>query len=168
VKRDLDALRLSKERRDMRRLLLVLVVVAVCVTPATAASGPVHVNGGGRGAVDGVNAFSQFGFQVSQAVDGTVRGHFNCLMAGSSRFDPFTLMAVRGEVTSLSISAGTATFEGSGMLQTGNQGKSPATFRVVVTEGGPGVGTLQLTAATVLGLVVLPTEDVLTGHISVG
>jgi hypothetical protein len=118
--------------------------------------------------VDGVNAFSQFGFQVSEAADGTVRGHFNCLMAGSSRFDPFTLMAVRGEVTSLSISGGTATFEGSGMLQTGNQGKSPATFRVVVTEGGPGAGTLQLTASTILGLVILPTEDVLTGHISVG
>jgi hypothetical protein len=150
----------------MRRLLLVFVLVAVCVTPA-AANGPVHVNGGGRGTVDGVNAFSQFGFQVSQAADGSVRGHFNCLMAGSSRFDPFTLMAVRGEVTNLSISGSMATFEGSGMLQTGNQGKSPATFRVVVTEGGPGVGTLQLTASTVLGLVVLPTEDVLTGHISV-
>jgi opacity protein-like surface antigen len=152
----------------MRRLLLVFVVLAVCVTPAIAASGPVHVNGGGRGTVDGMNAFSQFGFHVSQAADGTVRGHFNCLMAGSSRFDPFTLMAVRGEVTSLSVSGGTATFEGSGMLQIGNQGKSPATFRVVVTEGGPGVGTLQLTASTILGLVVLPTEDVLTGHISVG
>ena len=152
----------------MRRLLLVFVLAAVCVTPAAAANGPVHVNGGGRGTVDGVNAFSQFGFQVSQAADGSVRGHFNCLMAGSSRFDPFTLMAVRGEVTNLSISGGMATFEGSGMLQTGNQGKSSATFRVVVTEGGPGVGTLQLTASTVLGLVVLPTEDVLTGHISVG
>jgi opacity protein-like surface antigen len=152
----------------MKRLLLVFVVVAACATPATAANGPVHVNGGGRGTVDGVSAFSQFGFQVSQAADGTVRGHFNCLMAGSSRFDPFTLMAVRGEVTGLSISGGTATFEGSGMLQTGNQGKSPATFRVVVTEGGPGAGTLQLTASTILGLVILPTEDVLTGHISVG
>jgi opacity protein-like surface antigen len=152
----------------MRRLLLVFVLAAVCVTPAAAANGPVHVNGGGRGTVDGVNAFSQFGFQVSQAADGSVLGHFNCLMAGSSRFDPFTLMAVRGEVTNLSISGGMATFEGSGMLQTGNQGKSSATFRVVVTEGGPGVGTLQLTASTVLGLVVLPTEDVLTGHISVG
>ena len=152
----------------MSRVLLVFVVVAFWVTPATAANGLVHVNGGGRGTVDGVNAFSQFGFQVSQAADGTVRGHFNCLMAGSSRFDPFTLMAVRGEVTSLAISGDTATFEGSGMLQTGNQGKSPATFRVVVTEGGPGGGTLQLTASTILGLVVLPTEEVLTGHISVG
>jgi opacity protein-like surface antigen len=152
----------------MKRLLLTFVVVVACVTPAMAANGPVHVNGGGRGTVDDVNAFSQFGFQVSMAADGTARGHFNCLMAGSSRFDPFTLMGVRGEVTSLSISGSTATFEGSGMLQTGSQGKSPATFRVVVTEGGPGVGTLQLTAETVLGLVVLPTEDVLTGHISVG
>jgi hypothetical protein len=151
----------------MKRVVFVLVLLAAALPPAASGDPPVHVNGGGRGTVDGVNAFSQFGFQVSQA-DGTVRGHFNCLMAGSSRFDPFTLMAVRGEVTNLSISGDTATFEGSGMLQTGNQGKSPATFRVVVTEGGPGVGTLQLTASTILGLVVLPTEDVLTGHISVG
>jgi hypothetical protein len=127
------------------------------------------VNGGGRGTVDGVTPFSQFGFQVSKAADGDVRGHFNCLMAGSSRFPPFTLMAVRGQVTSLSVSGNTATFEGAGMLQTGNLGKSPATFRVVVTEGGPGVGTLQLTAFTTpLGEVVLPTEDVLAGHIAVG
>jgi hypothetical protein len=106
---------------------------------------------------------------VSKAADGDVRGQFNCLMAGASRFDPFTVMAVRGQVTSLSVSGDTATFEGSGMLQTGNLGKSPTTFRVVVTEGGPGVGTLQLTAfTTTLGVVELPTEDVLNGHISVG
>jgi hypothetical protein len=151
----------------MRRLTLVLVVSAAILVPAASASAPVHVNGGGRGTIDGTAPFSQFGFQVSKAADGRVRGHFNCLMAGSSRFDPFTLMAVRGQVTSLSISGNTATFEGSGMLQTGNQGKSEATFRVVVTEGGPGEGTLQLTLLTPF-LFVLPTEDVLNGQIAVG
>src|SRR5918994_5148887 len=153
----------------MRRLLPVLVVLLAVVAPASAATSPENVNGGGRGTVDGVTPFSQFGFQVSKAADGDVRGHFNCLMAGSSRFPPFTLMAVRGQVTSLSVSGNTATFEGTGMLQTGNLGKSPATFRVVVTDGGPGVGTLQLTAfTTTLGEVVLPTEVVLAGQIAVG
>jgi hypothetical protein len=153
----------------MRRLLPVMVVLLAVLPPAAAATAPENVNGGGRGTVDGVTPFSQFGFQVSKAANGDVRGHFNCLMAGSSRFAPFTLMAVRGQVTSLSVSGNTATFEGAGVLQTGNLGKSPATFRVVVTEGGPGVGTLQLTAFTTpLGEVVLPTEDVLQGHIVVG
>jgi hypothetical protein len=152
----------------MRRLLPVLVILLAVLPPAAAAASPENVNGGGRGTVDGVTPFSQFGFQVSKAADGEVRGHFNCLMAGSSQFPPFTLMAVRGQVTSLSVSGNTATFEGAGMLQTGNLGKSPATFRVVVMEGGPGVGTLQLTAFTTpLGKVVLPTEVVLEGHIAV-
>lgn len=153
----------------MRRLLPVFVVLLAVLPPAAAATASEKVNGGGRGTIDGATPFSQFGFQVSKAANGDVRGHFNCLMAGSSRFAPFTLMAVRGQVTSLSVSGNTATFEGAGMLQTGNLGKSPATFRVVVTEGGPGVGTLQLTAFTTpLGEVVLPTEDVLNGHIVVG
>jgi hypothetical protein len=123
----------------MRRLVLVLIALAAIVPPAAPGNAPVDVNGGGRGTTDGATPFSQFGFQVSKAADGDVRGHFNCLMAGASRFDPFTVMAVRGQVTSLSVSGDTATFEGSGMLQTGNLGKSPTTFRVVVTEGGPGV-----------------------------
>ena len=50
------------------------------------------------------------------------------------------------------------------MFQTGNQGKSAATFRVVVTEGGPGDGTLQLTLVTPVEFV-LPTEFVPNGRI---
>lgn len=150
----------------MRRLFLVLVLVAATLPPAAVGNAPTSVNGGGRGTVDGVHAFSQFGFEVSKAADGSVRGRFNCLMAGSSQFPGFTLMAVRGQVSSLSISGDTATFEGSGMFQTGNQGKSAATFRVVVSDGGPGVGTLQLTLLTPF-LFVLPTERVLAGHIAV-
>lgn len=156
----------------MRRLLLVLVCVAATLPPAALGDSPVHVNGGGRGTIDnGESAFSQFGFHVSKRADGSVRGHFNCLMAGSSRFTGFTLMAVRGEVTSLSVSGDSATFTGSGMLQTGNLGKSSATFSVVVTEGGPGLGTLQLTMLAPSlspSAIALPTEEVLTGHISVG
>jgi hypothetical protein len=153
----------------MRRLLPVLVVLLAVLPPAAAATSPENVNGGGRGTVDGVTPFSQFGFQVSKGADGDVRGHFNCVMAGSSRFTPFTLMAVRGQATSLSVSGDTATFEGSGMLQTGNLGKEATTFRVVVTDGGPGEGTLQLTAFTTsLGVVELPIEFVLNGQIAVG
>jgi hypothetical protein len=143
-----------------------VLVAAALVSPALGAA-PQSANGGGRGTVDGTTPFSQFGFGVSVAVDGTVRGHFNCLMAGASRFPGFDLMAVRGRVTSASIGDGTATFSGSGMLQTGNQGKFEATFHVIVTEGGPGVGTLQLTLLTPF-LFPLPVEHVLDGRISIG
>jgi hypothetical protein len=87
-------------------------------------------------------------------------------MAGSSQFPGFTLMAVRGQVTSATISGSAASFDGVGMFQTGNQGKSPATFRVAVTAGGPGVGTLHLTLVTPF-LFDLPLEHVLDGQISI-
>jgi len=152
----------------MRRMLVfavaMLAAVALVSQPA-AAAGPDTVSGGGRGTVDGATPFSQFGFQVAHHADGSVTGHFNCLMAGSSQFPGFDLMAVRGQVTgAVFADGGLVTFEGAGMFQTGNQGKSPATFRVVVTEGGPGEGTLQLTLLTPFEFV-LPTEYVLDGHI---
>jgi hypothetical protein len=160
----------------MRRLLLAVVLVAATLSPAAMGGAPTSVNGGGRGSVDGVSPFSQFGFQASKMADGSVQGHFNCLMAGSAQFPGFQLMAVRGEVTSLLVSGGTATLEGSGVLiaHTGDPDKRfPATFTVVVKDGGPGVGTLQLTvvAPTFLGApppIALPTEHVMVGQISVG
>src|SRR5439155_59685 len=92
------------------------------------------------------STFSQFGFNVTRSADGSVQGHFNCLMAGSSQFPGFTLMAVRGEVTRASIGASAASFDGVGMfLAPGVFDKSAATFHVEVTPGGPGVGTLHLT-----------------------
>src|SRR5262245_12436648 len=160
--------------RGMGRALLAVLLVAAVLSPAAVGDTPTSVNGGGRGTVDGVNPFSQFGFQASMMADGSVQGHFNCLMAGSSQFPGFTLMAVRGEVTSLSISGGTATLEGSGVL-IGHTGapekKFPATFQVGITDGGPGAGTLQLTVsapAFSASTISLPTEDVLVGRISVG
>jgi hypothetical protein len=153
----------------MKRLMvlvsLLLATLLPAVLPAPAhASAPDVASGGGRGTVDGTTPFSQFGFQVARHVDGSVTGHFNCLMAGASEFPGFDLMAVRGRVTDVVFSGDTVTFEGAGMFQTGNQGKSPATFRVVVTDGGPGVGTLQLTLLTPF-VFVLPTEYVLNGRI---
>jgi hypothetical protein len=152
----------------MRRFCsaIAVLVAAVALVPAASAAGPAVANGGGRGTVDGIQAFSQFGFNVTRSADGSVQGHFNCLMAGASQFPGFTLMAVRGPVTSATIRGSAASFAGVGMFQTGNQGKSPATFHVEVTAGGPGVGTLQLTLLTPM-FFDLPTEDVLDGQISI-
>jgi opacity protein-like surface antigen len=153
----------------MKRLvgaLAVLLAACALVPAASSAAGPVAATGGGRGTVDGVHAFSDFGFSVMRSSEGAVEGHFNCLMAGSSQFPGFTLMAVRGQVTSANISGRAASFDGVGMFQTGNQGKSPATFHVEVTPGGPGVGTLHLTLLTPF-LFDLPLEYVLKGQISI-
>ena len=87
-------------------------------------------------------------------------------MAGSSQFPGFTLLAVRGQVTRADIGAGAATFDGVGMLQTGPDGKFPATFHVDVTAGGPGVGTLELTLITPFPFP-MPLEHVLAGQISI-
>ena len=146
----------------MKRLLVLSLLVAAALAPSATAA---IVQGSGRGTIDGATPFSDFGFGVT-ADDGSVGGNFNCLMAGSSAFPGFTLMAVRGQVTSAAITGNAASFGGAGMLQTGNQGKLPATFHVEVTAGGPGVGTLQLTLVTPF-LFPLPTEHVLVGQISI-
>jgi hypothetical protein len=152
----------------MTRLLGALagLLAACALIPATAVAGPAVANGGGRGTVDGVHPFSDFGFNVTRSADGSVQGSFNCLMAGSSQFPGFTLMAVRGRVTHAAINGSTASFDGVGMFQTGNQGKSDATFHVVVTAGGPGVGTLHLTLLEPF-FFDLPVEQVLHGQITI-
>jgi len=152
----------------MKRLLTLLILVVTIVPAHAVAAGSTQVNGGGRGTVDGgVTPFSQFGFGVSIA-GGSAQGHFTCLMAGSSVFTGFEpLMMVNGEVTSGSadVTAGTARFFGSGMLNLGPSGTMPAVFRVDVTEGGAGVGTLTL---SVLNLsFFLPTETVMHGRITI-
>ena len=142
------------------------VLAAACVlVPAALAAGPAVANGGGHG-TDGIRPFSQFGFDVTRSADGSVQGHFNCLMAGATQFPGFTLMAVRGQVTRATIGSDSASFDGAGMFQTGNQGKSPATFHVEVTAGGPGVGTLHLTLLTPFPFD-LPIEHVMDGQISI-
>jgi hypothetical protein len=146
----------------MKRLTILAMLAAMAVAPTAFAA---TANGGGRGTVDGTTPFSDFGFGITVGDNG-VRGHFNCLMAGSSQFPGFTLMAVRGQVTDATIAGNAASFDGVGMFQTGNQGKSPATFHVEVTGGGPGVGTLRLTLLTPF-LFPLPTEHVLNGQIDI-
>jgi hypothetical protein len=152
----------------MKRLLILLLAVVVLVPPHAAAAGSTQVTGGGRGTLDGVTAFSQFGFGVSISPGGTAQGHFTCLMAGSSAFPGFEpLMKVDGEIGSgsASLAAGTAEFSGSGTLNLGPSGKMPAVFHVEVTEGGAGVGTMRLTVID--PDFPLPTETVLHGRITI-
>jgi hypothetical protein len=153
----------------MKRLVAALAVLlaAYALVPAASSAGPVAATGGGRGTVDGVRAFSDFGFSLTRSSGGAVEGHFNCLMAGSSQFPGFTLMAVRGQVTQATIGASSASFDGVGMfLAPGVFDKSAATFHVEVTAGGPGVGTLHLTLLTPM-FFDLPVEHVLHGQISI-
>jgi len=153
----------------MKRLLTLLILVAAIVPTHAIAAGSTHVNGGGRGTVDGgVTPFSQFGFGISIAPEGSAQGHCTCLMAGSSVFPCFEpLMMVGGEISSGSanLAAGTAQFFGSGTLNLGPSGTMPAVFRVDVTEGGPGVGTLTLSVLNLL--FFLPTETVMHGRIAI-
>jgi hypothetical protein len=154
----------------MRRLAAVIIIAVVALAAsgeAAAASSPI-ANGGGRGSVDGVTPFSQFGFGVRFGAAGAASGSFNCLMAGSSAFPGFEpLMKVSGSVTggSVDVAAGTASFTGSGTLNLGPSGRMDALFLVSVREGGPGVGKLHLTVLA--PFFPVPEETVLTGEISI-
>ena len=155
----------------MKRFLTALgVLLAVGVlAPGTVAAGSTSIaNGGGNGTFDGVNSGSHFGFGVLYGA--SVRGHFECNMAGNAAFDGLHVMAVEGTVTSgtVSVAIGTATFAGTATLHVDN-GKSTIGFEVEIHEGGPLAGWLHL---TVLGspfgpVFTFPLEHVLTGQISV-
>jgi hypothetical protein len=152
----------------MRKLLFTLTVATLVLAPSSLAAGPSVANGGGRGTVDGVTPFSQFGFGVSIAPGGSAQGHFTCLMAGSSVFPGFEpLMKVDGQISAGSVTAGenAAVLIGSGTLNLGPSGTMPAVFRVDVTEGGAGVGTMKLSVLN-LGFF-LPTETVMHGRITI-
>lgn len=100
----------------------------------------------GDGDVDG----SHFGFAAVIAGDGSAQGDFTCLMAGNANFLGLRLMAVQGPVTSGAPDgrsfSGTATVKVLNAFGPGVQSTfRDIPFAVVVTPGGPGVGTLQLT-----------------------
>ena len=151
----------------MKRLLILLLLVVILVPSHAVAASSTQVTGGGRGTLNGVDPFSQFGFSVSIAPGGSAQGHFNCLMAGSAVFPGFEpLMKVDGDVSGrASVGAGTARFFGSGTLNLGPSGTMPAVFQVDVTEGGAGVGTMKLSVLN-LGFF-LKTETVLHGRITI-
>jgi hypothetical protein len=152
----------------MRRLAAVLIaVVALAASGEASAASPI-ASGGGRGTVDGVTPFSQFGFGARFGAGGAASGSFNCLMAGSSAFPGFEpLMKVSGSVAggSVDMAAGTAWFTGSGTLNLGPSGRMDALFLVSVREGGAGVGKLHLTVLS--PFFPVPEETVLAGHISI-
>jgi hypothetical protein len=152
----------------MRQLAALLAAgVALAASGPASAASPV-ANGGGRGTIDGVTPFSQFGFVVRFDGAGAASGSFNCLMAGSSAFPGFEpLMKVSGSVTggSVDAAAGTASFTGSGTLNLGPSGRMEALFLVSVSKGGPGVGKLHLTVLA--PFFPVPEESVLTGQISI-
>jgi hypothetical protein len=151
----------------VKKLAVLLSAVVALVATAEASAGSPTANGGGRGTIDGVTAFSQFGFAVQFSAAGAATGSFNCLMAGSSAFPGFEpLMKVSGPVTggSVDVAAGTASFTGSGTLNLGPNGRMDAVFLVNVREGGPGVGKLHLTVLA--PFFPVPEETVLTGQIS--
>jgi hypothetical protein len=148
--------------------LCVLTAVGV-LAPGTVAAGPTGIaGGGGNGTFDGANSGSHFGFGVIYGA--SVRGHFECNMAGNSAFDGLHLMAVEGTVTSgtVNVVTGTATFAGTATLHV-DRVKSTIGFEVEIHEGGPLVGWLHLTVfGSPFGPVfTFPLEHVLTGQISV-
>jgi hypothetical protein len=172
----------------MRGPLAVLAVVAVAAlaAPVAVADSPVHVNGGGQGTF-GINLDgsidpdidgSHFGIGVVLA-GSSVRGHFECLMAGNADILGLPLMAVEGTVTSGTASAGTASIAGIATVNLGNGVIfRDVPFQVVLNAGGPGVGQLQLTVIGAFDGVPgdtavgnnnydLPPETVATGQISI-
>jgi hypothetical protein len=155
----------------MKRFMCVIGMFAAVglLIPASVVASPAAVaNGGGNGTFDGVNSGSHFGFGV--VFGSPVRGHFECNMAGNSAFGGLHIMAVEGRIGAGAANtvAGTAWFSGPGTLHMDSQ-KLAVNFYVTIVEGGPGVGTLQLTVTTRSGepVAAFPPETVMTGQISV-
>jgi hypothetical protein len=152
----------------MRKLFVATVICSVALAgTGAAATAPVILSGGGTGTFDGVHPGSQFGLGVVFG-GGSVRGHFNCVMAGRSAVSGLRLMKVDGQVSagSVNLAGGTATFSGTGALHMDNK-ISQVAFTVRVKAGGRGVGTLQLTVnGPPVGSLVLGVETVATGQIT--
>jgi hypothetical protein len=155
----------------MKRLVpwsLALLLVAITMSPVFAAAGaPTHVDGGGTAA--GPDTSSQFGMGVTIAGDGSVSGHFNCVMAGRSAMPGLSDMTVRGSVMWASVTSGSVTFGGTGTLnmkfaQSGERETMTVAYSVMVTPGGAGVGTLAL---TVPAAAFAMAETVSSGQISI-
>jgi hypothetical protein len=146
-----------------------MAAAATLWAPVAGARAPLIVNGGGTGTFaadldgDGDVDGSHFGLGVVFS-GASVRGHFECLMAGNADILGLPLMAVEGKVTGGSadraartaILSGTATVNlGGGVIFEG------VPFSVKLTAGGPGAGGLQL---TVLGAFDGVPGDVAPGN----
>ena len=173
----------------MRRLFVLLGLLAIVLLPASPALGQpeVHVTGGGAGTFaqdldgDGDIDGSRFGIGVLIGEGGVAAGHFECLMAGASDILGLPLMAVEAKVTAGSADpqAGTVSFGGVARVNLANG----TIFRgvpiqVAVREGPAGVATMRLTVIGAFdgvpgdqipsnGNYDLPTETVERGRIDV-
>jgi hypothetical protein len=160
-------------------------VVLLCLTPGRAAAQPM-VTGGGTGTfnadLDGDRDIdgSHFGFAVIAGPGTSARGHFMCQMAGNADFLGLKLMLVEGRISGASFNdEGGVTFSGIGSVNLANGTVfRGVAFRVSVTPGGPGEGTMQLTVIGAFdgvpgdtgpgdGNYSLPMETVVSGLIAV-
>lgn len=138
----------------------------------TAARPSVRTTGGGTTSfgrdLDGNGAInlSHFGFAAIIASDGSAQGHFTCLMAGNAEILGLKLMAVQGPVTFGSADGtrfgGTATVK---VFQAFGNGRESmfehVPYSVLITPGGAGVATLQM---TVYGVFDGVAGDVVVGN----
>lgn len=138
---------------SMRRLTLVL-LAAILLAPMArpVAAQATTVSGGGQstfdadldgdGDVDG----SYFGLALTVRGD-AVEGHFVCAMWGNTDILDLAVMGVEGPVDRAEVRDGRVTFSGVGTVDLGTDDGffTDVPFEVVMTEGGPGKGTLQLT-----------------------
>jgi hypothetical protein len=148
---------------------------------------PMRVTGGGTGTFDadldgdGDLDGSAFGLGVVLSAGGLAEGHFQCLMAGRSDILGLHLMQVAGRVDSGHTNPdGSASFSGTATVNLGGGEIIPGIpFTVMVTPGGAGVGTLQLTVIGAFdgapgdvspgnGNYDLPVETVRSGGVRVG
>jgi len=172
----------------MRRLLISLVAVAVTAlyAPIATADRPVVVSGGGTGTFaadldgDGDIDGSHFGLGVVFS-GGSMRGHFECQMAGNADILGLPLMAVEGKVSGgwANPATGAAFVNGRATVNLANGIVfRNVPYEVQLVAGGPGVGQLRLTVIGAFdgvpgdavpgnGNYDLPTETVATGRITV-
>ena len=172
----------------MRRFWALLAVAfgGALLAPIATADRPVVVSGGGTGTFaadldgDGDIDGSHFGFGATFAA-GSMRGHFECQMAGNTDILGLPLMAVEGRVAGgwASPGTGTALFTGRATVNLANGiAFRNVPYEVRLVAGGPGTGQLRLTVIgafdgvpgdTVLGNgnYDLPVETVATGQIKI-
>ena len=172
----------------MKRLAVLLGATILTAVPPLHAGAltPTMVRGGGAGTFgadldgDGDIDGSRFGLGVAILGGGSARGHFLCLMAGSSDILGLPVMSVGGPVHDGDLGPNDGvTFEGTATVNLGGglvfRG---VPFRVHVTAGGPGSGTMQLTVIGAFdgvpgdtspgnGNYDLPVETVSAGQIRI-
>ena len=170
--------------RSRRLLIALALLTGIGLVPTAAlADRPTVINGGGTGTFgadldgDGDIDGSHFGLGVVIPGDGSVRGHFQCLMAGNADILGLPLMAVEGKVAAASVSGSTAFVSGVAAVNLANGVKfTNVPFSVILTPGGPGTGSLRLTVIGAFdgvpgdtvagnGNYDLPTETVSAGQI---